>query len=72
VRRLLIALPVLFGVTVFNFFIVNLAPGDPVEMYINPDATEQDIAIKKEALGLNDPLYGQHLERGLWKFIYDV
>ena len=61
IRRILIAIPVLFGVTVFTFFIVNLAPGNPVEMQISPDATAADIAIKKEALGLNDPIYVQYL-----------
>ncbi|CAM3223865.1 ABC transporter permease [Brevibacillus invocatus] len=60
-RRLLIAIPVLFGVTVFSFFIVNLAPGNPVEMFISPDATQADIELKKEALGLNDPIYVQYL-----------
>lgn len=60
-RRLLIAIPVLFGVTVFSFFIVNLAPGNPVEMFISPDATQADIELKKEALGLNDPIYVQYI-----------
>lgn len=60
VRRLLIAIPVLFGVTVFSFFIVNLAPGNPVEMFVNPDTTQADIELKKEALGLNDPIYIQY------------
>ena len=30
VRRLVIALPVLLGITVINFLIINLAPGDPL------------------------------------------
>jgi peptide/nickel transport system permease protein len=60
-RRLIIAIPVLFGVTVFSFFIVNLAPGNPVEMFISPDATQADIELKKEALGLNDPIYVQYM-----------
>lgn len=59
-RRIIIAIPVLFGVTVFSFFIVNLAPGNPVDMQVNPYATEADIQIKKEALGLNDPVYVQY------------
>ncbi|ALC82771.1 MULTISPECIES: ABC transporter permease [Bacillus] len=67
VRRTLIAIPVLLGVTIFNFLIVNMAPGDPVEMYINPDATEQDIQIKREALGLNDPIYVQY-----WHWLINV
>lgn len=60
IRRLLIAIPVLLGVTIFGFFIINLAPGNPVEMQINPYATEADIEIKKEALGINDPIYIQY------------
>ncbi|WP_183187437.1 ABC transporter permease [Brevibacillus panacihumi] len=67
VRRLLIAIPVLFGVTVFSFFIVNLAPGNPVEMFISPDATQADIELKKEALGLNDPIYVQY-----WRWLQNL
>lgn len=59
-RRILIAIPVLFGVTIFNFLIINLAPGNPVDMYVSPDVTAADIEIKKEALGLNDPIYIQY------------
>ncbi|RDI41368.1 ABC transporter permease [Falsibacillus pallidus] len=78
VRRLLIAVPVLFGVTIFSFFIVNLAPGNPVEMQLNPDATAADIALKKEALGLNDPIYVQYIRwlenlvRGDFGFSYST
>ncbi|MCM3217415.1 MULTISPECIES: ABC transporter permease [Niallia] len=61
IRRVLIAIPVLFGVTIFNFFIINMAPGNPVDMYLNPDATEADAEAKKEALGLNDPIYVQYI-----------
>ncbi|WNC17453.1 ABC transporter permease [Brevibacillus brevis] len=60
IRRLLIAIPVLLGVTVFSFLIVNLAPGNPVEMFVNPDISQADIELKKEALGLNDPIYVQY------------
>jgi peptide/nickel transport system permease protein len=60
IRRLFIAIPVLLGVTIFNFIIVNMAPGNPVDMYVNPNATAADIAIKKAALGLNDPIYIQY------------
>lgn len=55
IRRLLIAIPVLLGVTFLNFVLINLAPGDPVDMYVNPDVSEADKLIRREALGLNDP-----------------
>ena len=37
-RRVLIAVLLLFGITVLNFLIVNLAPGDPVSRMVNPEA----------------------------------
>jgi peptide/nickel transport system permease protein len=63
IRRIVIAIPVLIGVTIFNFFIINLAPGNPVDMFINPNMSAADIDAKKEALGLNDPLWEQY---GRW------
>jgi peptide/nickel transport system permease protein len=63
IRRLLIAIPVLIGVTIFNFFIIKLAPGNPVDMFVNPNMSAADIEAKKEALGLNDPLWEQY---GRW------
>ncbi|MGM0901706.1 MAG: ABC transporter permease [Bacillota bacterium] len=60
VRRLLIAIPVLFGVTIVNFLIINMAPGNPVEMYIDPNTTPEQIELRKEQLGLNDPVYVQY------------
>jgi peptide/nickel transport system permease protein len=61
IRRLLIAIPVLLGVTIVNFIIINMAPGSPVDMMIDPSITAADIAAKREALGLNAPLYIQYL-----------
>ncbi|KQO16578.1 ABC transporter permease [Paenibacillus sp. Leaf72] len=61
IRRLLIAVPVLLGVTIINFIVINLAPGSPVEMMIDPNTPPADIEAKKDALGLNDPLYLQYI-----------
>ena len=67
-RRLLISIPVLFGITMVSYFIVSLAPGDPVSAMVNP---EQISALgpgwleeRREELGLNDPIpvrYGKWL-----------
>ena len=35
-RRLAIGVPVLFGITLVTFVIINLAPGDPVAAMIDP------------------------------------
>jgi len=60
-RRILIAVPVLLGVTVISFIIINMAPGSPVDMIIDPNISAADIAAKKEALGLNAPLHVQYM-----------
>ncbi|WP_245237296.1 ABC transporter permease, partial [Paenibacillus ihuae] len=60
VRRILIIIPVLLGITIINFIIMNMAPGDPVEMFMDANTPVELIEAKKEALGLNDPLYMQY------------
>ena len=36
-RRLIISIPVLIGITIATYTIVNLAPGDPVSALLNPE-----------------------------------
>lgn len=55
VRRLLVMIPVLIGITFINYGIINLAPGDAVDLMIDPGMSEVDKAIRREALGLDDP-----------------
>jgi peptide/nickel transport system permease protein len=56
-RRLLITLPVLLGITVLSYLIMSLTPGDPVQMLINPSMSQADVEIKRRALGLDQPVY---------------
>ena len=57
-RRLVIAVPILLGVTVLTFTFANIAPGDPISALVRPgsDVKPRDIEKLKEALGLNKPL----------------
>jgi peptide/nickel transport system permease protein len=57
-RRLLIAIPVLLGITVVTFTFANLAPGDPVSAMIDPNRPlpPAEIAKLKEELGLDQPI----------------
>lgn len=59
-RRFLIAIPVLLGVTVINFIIMRLAPGNPVDMLVNPKLPEAAFEAKKIELGLHEPAYVQY------------
>lgn len=58
-RRILISIPVLLGITVAMFIIINLAPGDPVTALLNPEQAANLgpgwVEQQKEKLGLNDP-----------------
>ena len=56
VKRLLQLIPVIIGVTFIVFFIMNLAPGDPAAIILGDQATAEALAMKREELGLNDPL----------------
>ena len=54
-RRLLQIIPVILGVTILVFTIMYFIPGDPAALMLGPEATPNEIAAKREALGLNDP-----------------
>lgn len=55
-RRLLLAVPIALGVTVICFGLVYLAPGDPVQLLLPPDATQADAAYLKKVYGLDQPV----------------
>src|ERR1700746_2641810 len=60
-RRILYAIPIAFGVSVFCFSLVYWAPGDPLQTVLPPDATAETIAIVKHAYGFDKPLPLQFL-----------
>jgi ABC-type dipeptide/oligopeptide/nickel transport system permease component len=61
--------PVLFGVTLLTFAIIQVTPGDPVILMLGPHATPQRIAEIREQLGLNDPIYVQY-GRYVWNAMH--
>ena len=60
VRRLLLAVPVLFGVSVLVFAVLHLAPGDPAAIMLGAQATAEDVARLRRDLGLDQPLVVQY------------
>ncbi|MBC9207435.1 ABC transporter permease [Roseomonas aerophila] len=60
-RRLLSAVPIAFGVSVVCFLLVYLAPGDPVQTLLPPDADAETVAQVKRMYGLDQPLPVQYL-----------
>jgi ABC-type dipeptide/oligopeptide/nickel transport system permease component len=59
-RRLWQSLIVLFGVSVVVFLILHLT-GDPAGLLLPPDATAEDIAKFRRAMGFDDPVAVQYL-----------
>lgn len=66
-RRLLVAIPVLLGVTLLAFIFTNLAPGDPVTAMISPEQRSELgpewVAEREHQLGLDKPLIVRY---GIW------
>ncbi len=58
IRRLLISIPVLIGITIITFSAYNLAPGDPVSAMIDPSMAMSAEMIQqlRIEMGLNQPL----------------
>jgi len=62
-RRLLQAIPILLGVSLVVFGLVHIAPGNPIDMLMPPEASPEIVAQMKAAYGFDKPLYMQYL---LW------
>ena len=62
IRRLLIAIPVLLGITMISFLALSLAPGDPLTARMDPSLlaalqrNPAELDARRQALGLDDPL----------------
>jgi peptide/nickel transport system permease protein len=61
IRRILQMIPVLLGVTLVVFFIMQLVPGDPAVLLAGEGATQEKIAEVRHQLGLDKPLIIQYL-----------
>jgi peptide/nickel transport system permease protein len=62
-RRLLLAVPLLVGITFISFFVVHLAPGDPVDFQQTDPTAEssaQSRQLLRELYGLDQPLHVQY------------
>ena len=61
VRRLLGAIPVLFGLTVILFAFIHLLPGDPAEAILGQHQRPELVEALRHRLGLDLPLWQQYL-----------
>lgn len=61
VRRLLLIIPVLIGVSVFTFILFYIVPGDPVLILVGERATPDTVARIRAELGLDKPPHVQYI-----------
>ena len=77
VRRVLLAVPVMFVVAAGVFLLLYLTPGDPVSVILGPDASPQQAQELRQRLGLDQPVpvqifrwFGRLLHGDLGQSIY--
>lgn len=77
IRRLIIAIPSLLGISVILFTVLALAPGDPFEELATNPAVPPDVrAALRASLGLDDPIYLRYFHwlsamlRGDWGYSF--
>jgi peptide/nickel transport system permease protein len=76
-RRLLIAIPAVLGISVVLFTVLALAPGDPfAEMALNPNVPPEVQANLRKQFGLDDPIWQRYFRwllamlQGDWGFSF--
>jgi ABC-type dipeptide/oligopeptide/nickel transport system permease component len=68
-RRLLMMLPVIFGISLITFLLAYLLPADPARMYAGPNASVETVNSIRHQLGLDRPFYEQYL-RYVWRALH--
>lgn len=61
VKRILLLVPVVFGVLTFVFLMIHLVPGDPVELMLGETALQADKETLRKELRLDEPIAVQYL-----------
>src|SRR2546426_9507709 len=62
-RRLILAIPLLIGITFVSFLVIHLAPGEPVENQSGESSTQSEAKLRerlREIYGLDKPLHVQY------------
>jgi peptide/nickel transport system permease protein len=60
-KRIATLVPILLVVSIATFGLILAVPGDPAARIAGPNATDQQLELIRQQLGLNDPVYLQYL-----------
>ncbi len=63
-KRLVMMIPVLFGITLVSFFIINLAPGEPTDLQVemNPRITPEIVEKLRKHYDLDKPVHIRYIK----------
>jgi peptide/nickel transport system permease protein len=67
VRRLILVIPILLGLSILVFLWIRALPGSPATTLLGERATAEQIQAINEQYGLNDPIYDQY-----WAYLQQV
>lgn len=59
-RRVLVSVPVLFGISILTFAIMSLAPGTPLDLLMDPLMTAEQLEFQRAQFGFDEPFYVQY------------
>ena len=59
-KKILLAVPILLGITIIDYMIMSLA-GSPLDMMVGPRVTRESLAIRAEQWGLDQPVWLQYI-----------
>src|SRR5688500_19726923 len=67
VRRLLLLIPILIGLSILLFLWIRALPGSPATALLGERATAEQIEAINDRLGLNDPIWEQY-----WAYVRNL
>jgi len=62
IRRLIQAIPIMLGISLLIFMIVQLAPGDPVDRFRTPQVRPAQLEALMRLYGLDRPIWEQYFK----------
>ena len=60
IKRILLMIPIILGITLIVLLFIDIAPGDPARIILGNEATEEQIENLRNELGLNDPFFTRY------------
>ena len=61
-KRIIMVIPLVLGITFVSFFIMQVSPGDPATMFMDPNSSPEDLEQLRRNFGLDQPISIQYYE----------